>query len=276
MNLKNNFIYGFIIFMFSLFLYSLTRNYIIQDELKYINRFSNFIEYHENKIKVHDINYEYTYILNNLYQKREEMIFINSINSYNNFNCKFYIQGGAIRDALLNYTIRDVDLRTSCPIDIIVNNLPQNTKYIIINNVIRIYEPVSIDISQISNILCNDFTINGFYFDYVNNILFNIYDSFDILFSKKLIFGCNGFDPRYNIPFRFLKFKLRNYTYTPEIENLMFDKFYHLLKSNKDIYAKKVIYYANEWYNKSEDKAAFLNEVKLFEERANNISILVN
>ena len=37
MNLKNNFIYGFIIFMFSLFLYSLTRNYIIQDELKYIN-----------------------------------------------------------------------------------------------------------------------------------------------------------------------------------------------------------------------------------------------
>lgn len=72
MNLKNNFIYGFIIFMFSLFLYSLTRNYIIQDELKYINRFSNFIEYHENKIKVHDINYEYTYILNNLYQKEKK------------------------------------------------------------------------------------------------------------------------------------------------------------------------------------------------------------
>jgi hypothetical protein len=56
----------------------------------------------------------------------------------------------------------------------------------------------------------------------------------------------------------------------------MFDKFYHLYINNKDIYSKKVVYYTNEWYNKTEEKTAFLNEVKLFEERANNISILVN
>jgi hypothetical protein len=273
MNLKNNFIYSFIIFMFSLFLYSLTRNYILQDELRYINQFSNFINNdNKNNIRVHDINEEYTYVIDNINIKNNEMIFINSINS----NCKFYIQGGAIRDALLNYTIRDVDLKTNCPINIVIKDLPKDCKYIIISNVIRIYEPVSVDISQINNILCNDFTINGFYFDYKNNILFNIYDSLDILFSKKLIFGCDGFDPRYNLPFRFLKFKLRNYTYNEEIENLMFDKFYYLFTNNKENYNKKVIYYTNEWYNKTEDKAVFLSEVKLFEERANNISIMIN
>ena len=266
MKLKNNFIYGFIIFMFSLFLYSFTRNYIIHDELTFINRFYNFVENYDNKMVVHDINEEYTYIIDNLNAKKEEMDFVNLIikyaKYYDKYYCKFYIQGGAIRDALLNYTIRDIDLRTNCPMDIVINNLPPNTKYLIINNVIRIYDPAPIDISQISNILCNDFTINGFYYDYVNNILFNIYDSFDILFNKKLILGCNGFAPRHNIPFRFLKFKLRNYTFTPEIENLMFDKFYHLFTNNKDIYAKKVVYYTNEWYNRTEDKEAFLNEIK--------------
>jgi len=280
MNLKNNFIYGFIILMFSLYLFSYTRSYIIQDELKYINKFYNFFENYDNNIKAHDVNKEYTYIIDNLNAKKEEMSFVDLIikyaRYYNKQYCKYYIQGGAIRDALLNYTIRDIDLRTNCPIDVVASNLPPNTKYQIINNVIRISDPAPIDISQISNILCNDFTINGFYYDYVNNILFNIYDSLDILFEKKLILGCNGFDPRHNIPFRFLKFKLRNYSYTPEIENLMFDKFYHLFNSNKDIYARKVVYYTNEWYNRTEDKAAFLNEVKLFEERSNNISMLVN
>jgi len=281
MKLKNNFFYAFIILMFSLFLYSCTRSYIIQEELNYINKFYNFMENdNNNNVIAYDINEEYTYIIDNLYQKKEEMSFVNLIINYfkyyNKYYCKFYIQGGAIRDALLNYTIRDIDLRTNCPVNIVAENLPPNTKYQIINNVIRISDPAPIDISQISNILCNDFTINGYYYDNINNILFDIYNSIDILFNKTLILGCNGFDPRHNIPFRFLKFKIRNYSYTPEIENLMFDKFYYLYNNFKDIYAKKVIYYTNEWYNKSEEKAAFLNEVKLFEERSNNISILVD
>ena len=280
MKLKNNFIYGFIILMFSLYLYSYTRSYIIQDELKYINRFYNFVENYDNKIVAHDINNEYNYIIDNLNNKKEEMEFVDLIikyaKYYNKYYCKFYIQGGAIIDALLNYTIRDIDLRTNCPIDVVANNLPPNTKYQIINNVIRIYDPAPIDISQISNILCNDFTINGFYYDYVNNILFNIYDSLDILFSKKLIFGCNGFDPRHNIPFRFLKFKLRNYSYTENIENIMFDKFYYLYINEKEIYDKKVNYYMHEWYNNTVDQQLFLDELKIFEDKAKKISVIVN
>ena len=96
------------------------------------------------------------------------------------------------------------------------------------------------------------------------------------LFNKKLIFGCNGFDPRYNLPFRFIKFKLRNYSYIEDIEDNMFDKFYYLYTNEKDIYNKKVNYYMNEWYNNTVDQQLFLDELKIFENKANNISILVN
>ncbi len=272
MNLKYNIINPIIILFFSLYFYSYTRKYIILREQEYIYKNINFRDENKNQIKVHDVNKEYNYIINNINVKEEEMNFINNLKS----SCKLYIQGGAVRDALLNYTIRDIDFKTNCPINIILKNIPNNCKYKIINNVIRIYEPVNIDISQINNIFCNDFTINGYYFDYKNNILFNIYDSINNLFEKKLIFGCDGFDPKYNLPFRFIKFKLRNYSYTENIENIMFDKFYYLYTNEREIYDKKVNYYMNEWYNNTIDQQLFLNELKIFENKAKNISIIVN
>jgi hypothetical protein len=272
MNLNYNFINPIIFLFVSLYFYSSTRKYTMLKEQEQINQYTTFLNDNRTFIKVHDINEEYNYIVNNINKKEDEMKFINNLKSH----CKLYIQGGAVRDALLNYTIRDIDLKTNCPINIILKNLPIDCKYKIINNVIRIYEPVLIDISQINNIFCNDFTINGFYFDYKNNILFNIYDSMINFFNKKLIFGCDAFDPKYNLPFRFIKFKLRNYTYTEDIENNMFDKFYYLYTNEKDIYNKKVNYYMNEWYNNTVDQQLFLDELKIFENKANNISVLIN
>lgn len=272
MNFKNNLINPIIVVIFSLYLYSFTGKYIILKEQEQFNQYLTVSDINRTAIKVYNINEEYNYIINNINNKKDEMKFINNIQS----KCKFYIQGGAIRDAILNYTIRDVDLKSNCPINIIIKDLPTNCKYKIIYNVIRIYEPVFIDISQINNIFCNDFTINAFYFDYKNNILFDIYVSLSNLFEKKLVFGCDAFDPKYNLPFRFIKFKLRNYSYTEDIENVMFDKFYYLYTNEKDIYAKKVNYYINEWYNNTNDQQLFLDELKIFENKANNISILVN
>ena len=217
MNLKYNLINPIIGVIFSLyFLLDTEKKYTNQNEDEIIKEFLILIPFgNKTKINMFDINilydekYNYNYIINNINIKKDEMEFLNNLND----NCKFYIQGGAVRDALINHTIRDVDVKSNCPINIIIKDLPKNCKYKIINNVIRIFKPVSIDISQIDDISCHDFTINSIYYDYKKKILFENNNSLIHLFEKKLVFGClisenEIFDPRYNMPFRFIKFKL--------------------------------------------------------------------
>ena len=48
------------------------------------------------------------------FKKEKEILFLKSILESQD-RCKLYIYGGAVRDALLNNTIRDVDAKTNCP-----------------------------------------------------------------------------------------------------------------------------------------------------------------
>jgi hypothetical protein len=282
MNLKYNLINPIIGVIFSLyFLLDTEIKYTNQNEDEIIKEFLILIPFgNKTKINMFDINilynekYNYNYIINNINIKKDEMEFLNNLND----NCKFYIQGGAVRDALINHTIRDVDVKSNCPINIIIKDLPKNCKYKIINNVIRIFKPVSIDISQIDDISCHDFTINSIYYDYKKKILFENNNSLIHLFEKKLVFGClisenEIFDPRYNMPFRFIKFKLRNFSYTKEMEEIIFNKFYYLYVNNKNVYISKINYYKNEWFDDIKTRDQFLNEFKILEDKVNNILV---
>ena len=282
MNLKYNLINPIIGVIFSLyFLLDTEKKYTNQNEEKIIKEFLILAPFsNKTKINMFDISilynekYNYNYIINNINIKKDEMEFLNNLND----NCKFYIQGGAIRDALINKTIRDVDIKSNCPINIIIKDLPKNCKYKIINNVIRIFKPVLIDITQIEDISCHDFTINSIYYDYKKKILFDNNNSLIHLFEKKLVFGClisenEIFDPRYNMPFRFIKFKLKNFSYTKEMEEIIFNKFYYLYVNNKNVYISKINYYKNEWFNNTKDQEIFINEFKILEDKINNILV---
>jgi len=168
MNLKYNLINPIIGVIFSLYFLLDTEKYTNQNDKEIINNFlqpSPFIN--KTQINIYDINIVYNYIINNINIKKDEMEFLNNLNN----NCRFYIQGGAVRDALINHTIKDIDVKSNCPINIIIKDLPKNCKYKIINNVIRIFKPVLIDIAVIEDISCNDFTINSIYYDYKKKIL---------------------------------------------------------------------------------------------------------
>jgi hypothetical protein len=282
MNLKYNLINPIIGVIFSLyFLLDTEKIYTNQNEEEIMKEFLILAPFsNKTKINIFDVNilynekYNYNYIINNINVKKDEMDFLNNLND----NCKFYIQGGALRDALINHTIRDVDVKSNCPINIIIKDLPKNCKYKIINNVIRIFKPVLIDIVQIEDISCHDFTINSIYYDYKKKILFENNNSLIHLFEKKLVFGClisenEIFDPRYNMPFRFIKFKLRNFSYTKEMEEIIFNKFYYLYVNNKNVYISKINYYKNEWFNDIKTRDQFLNEFKILEDKVNNILV---
>ena len=282
MNLKYNLINPIIGVIFSLyFLLDKEKIYTNQNEDEIIKEFLMLAPFgNKTKINMFDINilynekYNYNYIINNLNIMKDEMEFLNNLND----NCKFYIQGGAIRDALINHTIRDVDVKSNCPINIIIKDLPKNCKYKIINNVIRIYKPVLIDIGQIEDMSCHDFTINSIYYDYKKKILFENNNSLIHLFEKKLVFGClisenEIYDPRYNMPFRFIKFKLRKFSYTKEMEEIIFNKFYYLYVNNKNVYISKINYFKNEWFNNTKDQEMFINEFKILEDKVNNILV---
>lgn len=279
MNLKNNLINPIIGGIFCLYFLLDTNKYTNHNEEEIINDFLILAPYiDKTKINIYNINIvnnnKYNYIINNINIMKDEMKFLNNLND----NCRYFIQGGAVRDALINHTIRDVDVRSNCSINIIIKDLPKNCKYKIINNVIRVFKPVSIDISQIENINCHDFTINAIYFDYKKKMLFENNNSLIHLFEKKLVFGClisenEVYDPRYNMPFRFIKFKLKNYSYTKEMEEIIFNIFYYLYVNKKDVYITKIKYYKNAWFNNTKDRQLFLDELKIFENKTNNILV---
>ncbi len=283
MNLKYNLINPIICVIVSMYFISdknintdLYLNYSKQEK-DIINEFFSSPIQNDIDINIYDIQYkynkEYNYIIDNLNTKKDELDFLNSIEES---KCKYYIQGGATRDALLNDTIRDIDVRSNCPINIIVKYLPKICKYKIIHDVIRIFNPVDIDISQLNDLTCHDFTINSIYFDYKKNILFETNNSITHILKKKLIFGCTidnieVWDPRYNLPFRFIKFKLKNFSYTKNMEEIMFDRFYYLYTNNKNAYNSKLFYYIKEWYKNIEDQQKFLNELKIWEDKVNDM-----
>ena len=73
------------------------------------------------------------------------------------------------------------------------------------------------------------------------------------------------------MPFRHIKFKLRNYSYTKEMEEIIFNIFYSLYVNNKKAYLGKINYYKNEWYDDDTNRTLFLNELKILEDKVNKI-----
>ena len=261
-NLKIGFIFV-ITAIFGIYFSSSERDLLIYEEKYFLSNYINNIGYKDHKLITYDGEKDLTYVKENIFKKDKEILFLKSILDFQD-RCKLYIYGGAVRDALLNNTIRDVDAKTNCPLNIFINYLPKNINYTIVGDLIRIHEP-SIDISNINSLMCNDFTLNGFIYDIRNNIIFNLYDSLDDLFHRRLLYGCDGYDPKYQLPFRLIKFKNRNYTYSKELENEIFDKFKSIYLNDHNNYLIKKNYYKNEWYNTDEDKKQFLESLSYYE-----------